>query len=388
MNANIDFVPVEAFPPGEFLREEIAERGWTQEVFADILGKSERLVNEVIVGKREITAATAQALAAALGTSAQFWLNLESAYRLYREAQKNAADESVSRRAKLYSKAPVKEMLKRGWIDSSSNVDILERSVCDYFEISTIDEEPQFLPHAAKKSSSYDSVSASLMTWLYRARQLARASIVSGQFRHDSVAGVLEALRTLLMAPAEIRQVAKILGDHGIRLVIVEPISKTRVDGVTFWLNSKSPVIALSLRYDRVDSFWFVLMHELGHVDARDGQTDMLPIVDDLDLMKLGAIPENEKQAHLFAEAALVPPEELSDFIARTRPLYSKVKIANFARRVRVHPGIVVGQLQKRGEIDWSHSRNFLVKVRHLVAGTTLTDGWGFAPPVKGGVRS
>jgi len=151
MSADMDFIPAEAFPPGDFLRDELEERGWSQVDLADILGKSIPLVNEIVLGKREITPATAQALAAALGTSAQYWLNLESAYRLYLESQKRPFDESVSRRAKLYSKVPVKELVKRGWIESSTNIDVLEKRICDFLDIDHIDDEPALVTRRASR---------------------------------------------------------------------------------------------------------------------------------------------------------------------------------------------------------------------------------------------
>lgn len=379
MSADMDFIPAEAFPPGEFLREELAERGWTQADLADILGKSLPLVNEVICGKREITPATAQALSAALGTSAQFWLNLESTYRLYLESQKRtAADENVSRRAKLYSKAPVKEMAKRGWIEPSKNIDVLERNICEFLEIENIDDQPAWLPHATRKSTADSAVTPNLLAWLYRARQVARVTAVAGAFKSDSVDGAIEKLQVLLHAAIEARQVARILSDYGIRFVVIEPISKSKVDGATFWLDTKSPVIALSLRFDRIDWFWHTFMHELDHVKNREGQTDG-PIVDDFET-KAVVKPASEKRADSAASSALVPPEELDDFVARTRPLYSRAKIENFARRIKVHPGIVVGQLHFREEIHWSHSRNLLAKVREFVTNSSVTDGWGFAP--------
>ena len=76
-------IPAEVFPPGEFLRDELEVRNWTQTEFAEIIGRPTRLVNEIIAGKRGVTPETAQEFAAAFGTGAQFWLNLETSYQLY-----------------------------------------------------------------------------------------------------------------------------------------------------------------------------------------------------------------------------------------------------------------------------------------------------------------
>lgn len=82
----------EAFPPGEFLREELEERGWSQLDFAAITGKNTRTISEVINGKRSITPETARAFAKALGTSAEIWRNLEVRYRLWVASADNDKD--------------------------------------------------------------------------------------------------------------------------------------------------------------------------------------------------------------------------------------------------------------------------------------------------------
>src|SRR6476660_4152047 len=79
-----DRVPAEAFPPGEYLKDEMEERGWTQEEFASIIGRSPAVINQIISGKRGISPETAREIGAALGTSAMYWMNLESAYRLWK----------------------------------------------------------------------------------------------------------------------------------------------------------------------------------------------------------------------------------------------------------------------------------------------------------------
>lgn len=75
-------IPAEVFPPGEFVRDELEARGWTQADLAVILNKPLPAVNEIIAGKKAITPETAQALGDAFGVGPEFWLNLESAYRL------------------------------------------------------------------------------------------------------------------------------------------------------------------------------------------------------------------------------------------------------------------------------------------------------------------
>ncbi|MCH8902275.1 MAG: helix-turn-helix domain-containing protein, partial [Chloroflexi bacterium] len=72
--------PAEVFPPGEFLADELAARGWSQTDLAHILGRDVNLVNDIIRGKRGITPETAQGLADAMGTSARYWLNLDAIY--------------------------------------------------------------------------------------------------------------------------------------------------------------------------------------------------------------------------------------------------------------------------------------------------------------------
>lgn len=78
-------------PPGELLAEELQARGMTQKQLAEQMGRPPQVVNEIIRGKKAITAHTALQLAQALGTSAEFWMNLEAGYQLARARQDLAA---------------------------------------------------------------------------------------------------------------------------------------------------------------------------------------------------------------------------------------------------------------------------------------------------------
>ena len=73
----------EVFPPGDYLRDELEARGWTQTEFAEIIGRPVAVVSEVINARRRVTPMTAKEIAAALGTSANLWMNLDAAYQLH-----------------------------------------------------------------------------------------------------------------------------------------------------------------------------------------------------------------------------------------------------------------------------------------------------------------
>jgi len=369
----------EIFPPGEFLREELEARGWSQSDFAEILGRPIQLVNEIVLGKRGVTPETAQGLADALGTSPQLWLNLESVYQLSRL---KPYDKSVARRARLYEKAPVKEMVRRRWIEQSNNVDVVEQRVMKFYGLTSLDQEPQFWPFAARASSTKEEPSSAHWAWLFRAKYLARA-VQSNKFSDARFEQGIERLKALLPNPEDIRHVPRILSESGVRFLILESLSHTRIDGACFWLDRLSPVVVLSLRYDRLDGFWFTLFHELGHVMHRHGLTGHESVDTNLVGTSAQAFEEKppiEQLVDKFAVEQLVPRKVLDYFIARVKPLYYKAKISDFARLNGVHPGIVVGQLQFRKEIPYSHNREMLVPVKDIITSTALTDGWGNVP--------
>jgi HTH-type transcriptional regulator/antitoxin HigA len=342
-----------------------------------VLGRPGRLVSELIAGKRAITPETAKGLGQAFGTGAQFWLNMESSYQLSKV--KGDGSNAVARRAKLYEMAPVKEMTRRFWIQQTDNIDVLEKSVCSFYGKPSLDAPMPRLAHAARKGSSYEELTAPEAAWLCRVRQLAKAMEVGG-FSEIAFAAVFNQLKTMLRDADAVRQVPAVLASAGVRFLIVETLPSTRIDGVCLWLNPDSPVIALSLRYDRIDAFWHTLLHECAHVKYKDGLTGDVYL--DVDLVgdeadSYAAKPEAEQKADEFAAGFSIPRAELDGFIARVRPLFSKTRIQGFAAKLNIHPGLVVGQLQHRKLIPYSHSREMLARIRHVLTEVALTDGFG-----------
>lgn len=371
-------IPAEVFPPGEFIRDEIEARGWTQNDLAEILGRPIRLVNEIISGKRSITPETAQGLAAAFGNSAQFWMNLESGYQLSRLKTNEA---SVVRRSSLYSAAPVKDMVRRGWIEEKETIEGLESEVLRFFGVESVAAIDSLgLRGAARRSTDSPDAQPAQRAWLRRVMRIASMFEVP-PYRKEAFGRLTGELKLLMAEAQDVSRVPGLLKSYGIRFVVVEHMPKTRFDGVALWLDDDEsddkPVVAMSLRLDRVDYFWFTLMHELAHILHGDRG----PLIDD-DLAGVAAEAAEgcEAKANEYARDFLLPKQELDAFIAQVHPFYSKIKINQFARRVGVHPGIVVGRLQFLENIPYSQGRDMLSKVRDAVTGAAVTDGWGHLP--------
>jgi HTH-type transcriptional regulator/antitoxin HigA len=122
------------------------------------------------------------------------------------------------------------------------------------------------------------------------------------------------------------------------------------------------------------------VLHELSHVHSGDGLFLDIDLIND-GLANSDHAEASEHRANAFASDFLVPKTEINDFVARTAPLYSRSKIVRFANRIKVHPGIVVGQLQYRKQLTYAQHRRLLEKVRHVITQSALTDGWGNTPP-------
>ena len=216
------------------------------------------------------------------------------------------------------------------------------------------------------------------LAWLFRVRQIAR-SISVPEYSSKRLRSALGNLLELLYAPDEARHVPKVLMECGVRFVLVEKLPAAKIDGVCFWLDRRSPVIGMSLRYDRVDNFWFVLRHEIEHVLREHGQ--QIEILDDLDGAMAAiddSVPEEERVANLAAADFCAPTERLKSFMVRKHPFYHEKDVIALARLLNRHPGLVVGQMRKAMD-RWDYLTKHLVKIRKFVLPGAITDGWGQA---------
>ena len=356
------FKPARVPPPGRILSRELEARGWTQKELATIIGRPEQAISEIVNAKKQITPETARELAAAFGTSAALWVNLEASYQLH-QAQKKEVDRNISRRARLRELAPVAALQKCGWIKDTNDLDELEREVCTFFNINSPNETPTILAHL--RHSAHRRPETNLLSaWAVHLEHRVRREASLPRFRKKETLAALPELLECAATVEGVKEVPGWLRSNGVHFVLEKHLPKTSVDGAALFADHR-PAIALTLRYDRVDNFWFTLLHELAHL-LLGHRGVFLDRLDDRGSPRegRGGGAENdgiEREANAQAKAWLFPEGVFESFLEDG--CFSKSCIQDFAERQRRHPGIVVGRLQWEGSISYRAHRSLLEPV-------------------------
>ena len=360
---------VKILPPSVHIREALSARGLTQTDLAIITGRYPTQIS-LYLSKEKISLEFAKELELVLGKPAEYWLQLENRYRLSLIA---GPDNDVKKRNNFLQEYPVKEMQKRGWLSKTDDfeklVDEIEKFFAEGKDSRGIERSAFF-----KRTMKDVELNPAEKAWLHRARHLANL-LPDAKYSESRLPDLFAKIKIAIKSSESSRHIAGLLQRYGVRFVVIETLPKARIDGASFWLNEDTPVIALTLRFDNIGSFWFALVHELFHIKHRDG-TSLDNFVDDF------SVDDIEQERRKEAAEFLVPQKELERFIAASRPQFYLNKIVDLATRLGVHPGIIVGQLQNRHEIDFSLHRASLVTVREAVTATAFTDGWGRPVPV------
>jgi HTH-type transcriptional regulator / antitoxin HigA len=352
---NQRFSPARVPTPGRILTRELEARGWTQKDLAEITGRPIQTINEIVQAKKQITPETALELAEAFGTSAEFWTNLEIGYRLH-QARKEKQEHEIGRKSKLYSLAPISELVKRGWLPVTDSLEALEKQVCDFFGIESIDESPKVaINFRCAQERSPEEIAQ--LAWAKRVERVVRQQTV-GQFNRAQLQAEIPSILACAEHLEDVTKVPELLRSLGVYFAIVPHLSKTYLDGAAFYLDGH-PVVALTLRYDRIDSFWFTLMHELGHIVAGHQGS----YLDDLANL---ALTDEEKEANQLAADWLINPLALGDFV-RKHPQFSRKAIEYFSHGQNRHPGIILGRLHNDHRVPHKNLRALLVKVSSIL---------------------
>jgi len=367
--------------PGQLIDSLIEDRGWSKRSLAIILEIGESSLSKIISGQNKVTARIALALEEVFSVPAEKFLTLQHDYDLARARIEKRPDQGRANRAKIYGDLPVTKMIERGWIvaDGMQDTKNVESELCRFFKVNRLEDADLLLPHAAKKTQTSVEATPAQMAWLYRVKTIAEG-MLTGKYSQQAVEQAIKKIEPLRGHPENMRQVPRILAEAGIRFVIVQGLEGGKIDGVCFWLNEKSPVIGMTLRFDRIDNFLFVLRHELEHVRNRDGLSGHAML--DIDIGN-GAtvqlettVAQQEAIANAAAADFCVPTKMMDAFISRKAPFFSDRDLLGFAKVLKVHPGLVAGQLQRHTG-HYHKFRKHLAPVREFITPSADTDGWG-----------
>jgi HTH-type transcriptional regulator / antitoxin HigA len=375
--------PLPVDHPGTFIEEELDARGWAKADLAYILGMDDGQLNKLIKGHTNITPDSAVMLADAFDMPAEFFMNLQKMYDL-QKARK--ADPGVKTRASWLSVFPVREMIKRGWIENTEPA-LLDLQMMRFFDKNRIEDIPfvndnvPVMAHAAKKSSGYDSTTPVQYVWLHRVRKIAE-QMECPLYSETALRDALPKIRAHMIDRDDFVRIPDILRQCGVRLVFVQHLEGSKIDGVCVWLGGQ-PVIGMSLRLNRPDNFCFVLRHEIEHILQGDGKAETFTPVDEYESDAAVSCdkPDFEKAADIAALEFCVPNELLDSFIKRKSPFISERDVLSFAARLEINPAVVIGQIQhKTGK--YAFLRKYLTGLREpLIENWAHTDGWGFTAP-------
>lgn len=322
--------PIDLPDPLEAIKFRMDEYGLKQRDLIPYIG-SKSNVSEILAGKRSLTVPMIRALHEGLGIPIEV---------LVRESQ--AEDEQLEEID--WGKFPLKEMLKRRWLDATGTEleGDTKKLIMRFFKPFG---GPEFVPVFCRRTlverSGKSMDKYALWSWtariLIRARFRQLSPYSSGTVDEEFMKKVAH-LSLSEKGPIEAQ---KFLGEHGIALIIEPHLPKTHLDGAAMLSADGKPVIGLTVRHDRIDNFWFNLMHELAHICNHLKSVDEA-FVDDLDSGP-GKDPR-EREADRLAGEILIPRRiwKRSDAYRQRTP----DAIQELALRLRIHPAIIAGRIR------------------------------------------
>jgi HTH-type transcriptional regulator / antitoxin HigA len=328
-----------ATSPGETLQDLMEEQGLTQRDLARRADLSPKHVNQLLHGLVSLSPAIAQRLELVTGMPASMWNQLEALYQS--DLQRLLAKRNLAEYSAWLDVMPVKTLLKRGVLpvnpsDRASRV----QQMLSFFGVASVaawDSIYAKLECAFRQSTAHEIKPGAVAAWL-RLGEIAAREVQCAPFDAKGLRSALPELRSLTFEPPEIfaPKIQAICATYGVAVVFVEEIEGARASGVMRWITPEKALIQLSFRYRTDDHLWFTFFHEIGHV-LLHGKTDMWIE----DSHSSGDDPK-ETEADRFSRDLLIPPKAVSDL----RVLKSKSAVIDFAHRIGIAPGVVVGRLQ------------------------------------------
>lgn len=326
-------IPLPLPSPVEAIKFRLEQAGLTRKDLEPILGGRAK-VSEILSGKRELTLKMARGLHTQLGIPAESLLGKAA-----------ILDDMLGDFD--FARVPVVEMQRNGAFRNLGIKDAKAEAEEAIRGLVSLIGGPQAIPVGLFRKTASARLNAKLNSYALSGwclQVLAEASLVDAQPYQtgsitDEFLGNLVRLSAQKTGP---KLAQEALRQIGVILVIVPHLKNTYLDGAAFMTRDGRPVVGLTLRYDKVDNFWFALLHELGHLVLHLERTHGGYLVDDLSLRGSQTDDEKEKQADTFAERHLLP----KGFNLDQQELVTTFDVLTYAHAHSIAPAIVAGRIQ------------------------------------------
>ena len=340
------YEPDSVSPPGDTLMEALKDRGMSQLDLAERVGMTRKHVNRILAGEAPITPETALRLERALGIPARFWNNREQQYRDF--LARRSEQEELGKRVEWLRHFPIRRMVELKWIASAKDRVGQLQELLNFFGVANPqawDECWKQVEVAYRRSGRFESDPYALAAWL-RKGEIEAQKIACDSHDPARLRAILTRIRGLTTAPPSVFQskIQELCAACGVAAVFVPELPKT-ASGATRWLAPSKALLQLSLRYKTDDHLWFTFFHEAGHI--------LLHRKKAIFLESDRRSGKEEGEADQFAADMLIPQQKLDAFIAARA--FSTASIRRFGQEHDIAPGIVVGQLQHKKAVPFSH---------------------------------
>ncbi|MEX2363177.1 MAG: helix-turn-helix domain-containing protein, partial [Balneolaceae bacterium] len=346
------------------IQELMEIRDWTQQDLADVLGVSTKHVNKLLNDEQPITLNMAKLLGEAFELSPQFWINLDTNYRLQLEDE-TEEEKDVDIRSKIYQYMPINEMCRKEWFEKPKTTDELEDIVCDFWgtEFLNFDRMAEIPELNYRKSDAYENFNPyAANCWYQMAKNAASRQKIS-EYNKSALVQVAKDLHSYTRKENGVADAIKKVNEAGVKFLVLSHLQKTYIDGASFIHNS-SPVIVYTARYKRNDNFWFTLAHEIAHV-LKHLKKEGDHFLDDFSKSK-EAVNDKEKEANDLASKYL-KHNEILDFFDNNLTYITQEQVEECAKTVDVDTAIIMGALAHHKQISYKYLHLFTVDVRKQI---------------------
>lgn len=338
--------PFEATHPGVLIKDELDARSdINQKDLAKELGVKASFLNEIIKGKRPITADYAIILEKALEIPATYWMKFQTQFEIDKARIKEKNIEKIKNiedwnTIKEY--VPIRYFKKHKYLTDSLKEDINKilniygvSSIMDLID-SIVKNRFAFYRKSVKLEVDEKNICAWSSLAIYEAKQQ-KVNV----FHLENIDQLCLELNDVFFKNIDtVNETKRILNEYGIKFIIIPKLEKAPIDGYSFWSN-QNPVIALTLRHSRIDNFAFTVMHEIGHIVKHLIKNKRAEY---LDLNTRNSESIVEKEANYFAESNLIP-EQVWEEINMSKSRLNDDKIIELSNFYKVNPAIIFGHI-------------------------------------------